>query len=78
MVAGRGRKWAAWSLALLSPWLLAGCPAAVVGAAAGGAVVANDERTAGSFLEDELIELKNARRPRRGLRRPVERGRHQL
>ena len=55
---GAGRKWAAWSLALLSPWLLAGCPAAVVGAAAGGAVVANDERTAGSFLEDELIELK--------------------
>ena len=37
---------------------LSGCPAMVVAGAAGGAVVANDERTTGSLLEDELIELK--------------------
>ena len=37
---------------------LSGCPAALVAGAAGGAVVANDERTTGSLLEDEVIELK--------------------
>ena len=37
--------------------LLSGCPAAVLGGVTGG-LMANDNRTAGSFIEDELIENK--------------------
>ena len=38
--------------------LLQGCGAAIVGGAATGAVVANDQRTTGTFVEDQAIELK--------------------
>lgn len=37
--------------------LLSGCPAAVWGGVTGG-LMANDNRTVGSFIEDELIENK--------------------
>ncbi len=47
---------AAFTLALSS---LAGCvPVVVVGAAAGGAMVATDRRTTGTQVDDESIELK--------------------
>ena len=40
---------------------LAGCvPVVVVGAAAGGAMVATDRRTTGTQVDDESIELKVA------------------
>ncbi len=43
--------------------LLHGCAAiAVVGAAAGGAMVAQDRRTVGTITEDEVIELKASSR----------------
>jgi osmotically-inducible protein OsmY len=49
---------AALALALSS---LAGCvPVVVVGAAAGGAMVATDRRTTGTQVDDESIELKVA------------------
>jgi osmotically-inducible protein OsmY len=49
---------AALTLALSS---LAGCvPVVVVGAAAGGAMVATDRRTTGTQVDDESIELKVA------------------
>ena len=49
---------AAFALALSS---LAGCvPVVVVGAAAGGAMVATDRRTTGTQVDDESIELKVA------------------
>ncbi len=38
--------------------LTAGCAGVVVGSAATSAVVANDERTTGTFIEDQTIELK--------------------
>lgn len=37
---------------------LSGCAAAIVGGAAGGAVVASDSRTTGSYVEDKAIQLK--------------------
>ncbi len=43
-------------LALL--WILSGCGPVIVGGVAGGAVVAHDTRTTGTFVEDEAIELK--------------------
>ena len=44
--------------AMVAPLLLSGCPAAIVAGAAGGSLVANDERTTGSLVEDEFIEIK--------------------
>ena len=44
--------------AIVAPFLLSGCPAAIVAGAAGGSLVANDERTTGSLVEDEFIEIK--------------------
>jgi osmotically-inducible protein OsmY len=41
--------------------LLHGCPAAVVGGVAATAVVADDRRTTGVYLEDQNIELKAAK-----------------
>jgi osmotically-inducible protein OsmY len=38
--------------------LLSGCAAVLVGGAAGGARVASDARTTGSYVEDQAIELK--------------------
>lgn len=38
--------------------LAAGCAGVLVGGAATSAVVAHDERTTGSFIEDQAIELK--------------------
>ena len=38
--------------------LIGGCAGVVVGSAATSAVVANDERTTGTFIEDQTIELK--------------------
>lgn len=38
--------------------LLAGCGAVAIGGGVGTGVVASDERTAGSFVEDQAIELK--------------------
>lgn len=40
------------------PLVLSGCPAVVAGAAAGGALITNDERTTGALVEDEAIEIK--------------------
>lgn len=40
--------------------LLGGCAPVLVGGAATGAVVATDTRTAGSFLDDEGIEIKSS------------------
>lgn len=42
--------------------LLQGCAEMVVGGAATGAAVAHDRRTPGTFIDDELIELKAAER----------------
>lgn len=54
-------------LALLP--ILHGCaPLIVGGAAAGGAMVANDRRTVGAITEDEGIELKAAERIRQRLK----------
>jgi len=41
--------------------LLTGCVAAAGGAVATTAVIANDRRTTGTFIEDQAIELKAAR-----------------
>jgi osmotically-inducible protein OsmY len=38
--------------------LLQGCAPLVIGGAAAGATVAHDRRTAGSFIEDQAIEMK--------------------
>ena len=38
--------------------LLQGCGPVILGGAATGAVVANDRRTTGTFVEDEAIEIK--------------------
>jgi osmotically-inducible protein OsmY len=46
------------SLALAALLLLQGCPALVVGAGVGVAVVANDRRSSGTQLEDQVIETK--------------------
>ncbi len=46
-------------LALSGVNLLGGCAPVLVGGAATGAVVATDTRTAGSFLDDEGIEIKS-------------------
>jgi len=43
---------------LATSLFLHGCGAAIVGGAATGAVVANDKRTTGTFVEDQAIELK--------------------
>lgn len=40
---------------------LSGCVAAAAGGVATGAVVANDRRTTGTFIEDQAIEIKAAR-----------------
>lgn len=48
-------------LLLLGPGLQ-GCAAVVVGGAAGGAMVANDKRTLGTYINDQEVELKAARR----------------
>jgi len=39
--------------------LASGCAGVLVGGAATGAVVAHDERTTGTFIEDQSIELKS-------------------
>ena len=39
--------------------LLGGCPALLAAGGAGSAIVANDSRTAGIFVEDEVIETKS-------------------
>ena len=48
------------TLISLIPLLLSGCAAAVVSAGAAGttATVAHDRRTTGTFIEDQVIELK--------------------
>lgn len=43
---------------LLSASLLQGCASAVVGGAATGAAVVHDRRSAGTFVDDEIIEVK--------------------
>lgn len=43
---------------LTAAMLLAGCAEAIVAGGAAGAVVASDRRTAGSFIDDQGIELK--------------------
>lgn len=43
---------------LLLVSLLQGCASAVVGGAAAGASIAHDRRSAGAFIDDEIIELK--------------------
>ena len=45
-------------LAILSVALLPGCAGILVGSAATSAVVAHHERTTGTFVEDQAIELK--------------------
>lgn len=44
---------------VVSALLLSGCAAVVVGAAASSAVVAQDRRTAGTFIEDKSIQIKS-------------------
>lgn len=44
--------------ALIVVTALSGCAGVLVGGAATSAVVANDERTTGTFIEDQTIELK--------------------
>ena len=39
-------------------FLMQACAPVIIGGAATGAVVANDKRTTGTFIEDESIELK--------------------
>ncbi len=48
-------------LLLLGPGLQ-GCAAVVVGGAAGGAMVADDKRTLGTYINDQEVELKATRR----------------
>ena len=43
---------------IMSAVLLQGCAGAVVGGAATGVTVANDRRTVGTFVDDEIIEVK--------------------
>ena len=43
---------------ILSTALLQGCATAVVGGAATGAAVVHDRRSAGTFVDDEIIEVK--------------------
>lgn len=52
------QKIAAAVLAVGAPFLLSGCPALIAAGGAGGAVVINENRTAGALVEDELIENK--------------------
>jgi len=47
---------------ILSAALLQGCAGAVVGGAATGITVANDRRTVGTFVDDEIIEVKATKR----------------
>ena len=47
---------------ILSAVLLQGCAGAVVGGAATGAAVVNDRRTVGTFVDDEIIEVKATKR----------------
>jgi len=42
--------------------LLQGCASAVVGGAATGAAVVHDRRTVGTFVDDEIIEVKATKR----------------
>ena len=49
---------AATGAALLMVTVTSGCAGVLVGSAATSAVVANDERTTGTFIEDQTIELK--------------------
>ena len=42
--------------------LLQGCASAVVGGAATGAAVIHDRRTVGTFVDDEIIEVKATQR----------------
>lgn len=46
----------------LTAILLQGCAGAVVGGAATGITVANDRRTVGTFVDDEIIEVKATKR----------------
>jgi len=46
----------------LTAVLLQGCAGAVVGGAATGLTVANDRRTVGTFVDDEIIEVKAVKR----------------
>ncbi len=56
------RKYLGWLIVAALP-LLGGCAAAVIGgAAATGALVANDRRTVGTVTEDKGIEIKAASR----------------
>jgi len=43
---------------ILSTTILQGCATAVVGGAATGAAVVHDRRSAGTFVDDEIIEVK--------------------
>lgn len=53
------RRLAAALLFCLAPLAAGGCaPAAIVAAGVGGGAVANDQRTTGSLVEDEVIENK--------------------
>jgi hypothetical protein len=45
--------------ALAATSLMSGCAGILVGSAATSAVVAHDERTTGTFIEDQAIELKS-------------------
>ena len=45
--------------ALTGVLLVSGCAGVLVGSAATSAVVAHDERTTGTFIEDQAIELKS-------------------
>lgn len=55
-------KWVALLLPLVLLPLLAGCAPALLGGGVGASVIANEERTAGSFIEDQTIEFKIANR----------------
>lgn len=52
---------AAAVLAGLAAGLLSGCPAVIIGGAGAGASVAHDRRTAGTYVEDQEIELRALR-----------------
>ncbi len=51
-------RWLALGALLTSLSLLSGCAPLIFGGAATGASVAHDRRTAGSFVEDQSIELR--------------------
>ncbi|MFT4560830.1 MAG: osmotically-inducible protein OsmY [Gammaproteobacteria bacterium] len=53
-----GSRYVSWFLAILTLTSLSGCAGILVGSAATSAVVAHDERTTGTFVEDQAIELK--------------------